>query len=883
MSRLISTLIPTLLVVTHVVPAHAAAQLAVESRPVRAVRVATPPAIDGDLSDGAWKSAPELMELIQRDPDENEPPSEVTSIRIVYDDDAIYFGVRLDDRMPVTSVVGRRDDEVFTDSFHVLLDPHHDHRSGAKFSVSSANVQADAVLYNDTREDSDWDAVWSSATKISPAGWTLEMRIPFSQLRFPKRDLHEWGINLRRFLARRHESDWLASAPRNESLGVSRFAHLTGLEGIAPHRAVELMPYAVGRADFLGTVDSQDPLNDSTETSLGAGLDVKYPLASNLMLSGTFNPDFGQVEVDPAVVNLSQFETFYPEKRPFFLEGATLFDFGSGGSNSTLGFNFGTPDFFYTRRIGRAPQLSGSGSYDWIDDANETTILGAAKLTGKTEGGWTVAVMDAVTEKETETLLLGDTRSESTVEPLTNYFVARLARDLSNRGRIGTIFTAVNRDVDRDTRLLRSDAYTAGIDGYWAFGNRDVIWEWAVGGTQVEGSEESIAATQRSSAHYYGRPDAGHVEFDPTRTSLSGWGVRSMVAKQTGKWRYNIQAESFSPGYETNDAGYMTRADTTATHATLLYGNPEPQGIIRQRHAWVGKYQNWNLDGDLIANGIYGSYFLLFTNYWDVTCQGGWAAEALDDRLTRGGPLTSDPSSLDFGCNGSTDSRKPWFASFGGKYARSVAGSRNQDIEFGLRYRPRNNISVSIEPAYSRSRSIAQFIRAVDDPTAMTYGRRYVFGDLEQRVLEIGTRLDWTFSSKLTLQLYLQPFVAAGDYLTVKELSRARTYDFNVYGTDRGTLAYDPARNLYTVDPDGAGDAAAFTVRNPDFNLRSLRGSAVLRWEFRPGSALYVAWNENREGVAPIGDFSARRDLEAISETESDDVILVKVSWYLPL
>jgi hypothetical protein len=883
MSRLTTALFPILLFVAHVVPAHAAAQADVEARMARTVRVATPPAIDGNLSDDAWKSAPELAELIQRDPDENAPPSEATSIRIVYDDDAIYFGVRLDDRMPVTSVVGRRDDEVFTDSFDVLLDPYHDHRSGAKFSVSSANVQSDAVLYNDTYDDSDWDAVWASATKITPGGWTLEIRIPFSQLRFPKRDVHEWGINLRRFIARRHESDWLATAPRNDSLGVSRFAHLTGLDGITPKRAFELMPYGVGRTDFLGTVRSDDPLNDSTDSSLGAGLDLRYPLASNLMLSGTFNPDFGQVEVDPAVVNLSQFETLYPEKRPFFLEGATLFDFGSGGSNSGFGYNFGTPDFFYSRRIGRSPQLSGRGRYDWIDAENETTILGAAKVTGKTEGGWTVAVMDALTQKETAELMLDGTRRESTVEPMTNYLVARLARDLSSRGRIGTIFTAVNRDVDDDTHLLRTNAYTGGIDGYWAFGNRDVIWEWSVGGTHVEGSEEAITATQLSSAHYYDRPDADHVEFDPTRTTLSGWGLRSMLAKQTGKWRYNFQAESFSPGYETNDVGYMTRSDTTATHATLIYSEPEPHGLIRRRNVWIGKYQNWNLDGDLIANGVYGSYFLLFTNYWDVTCQGGWAAEVLDDRLTRGGPLASDPSSLDFGCSGSSDSRKPWFVSFGGEYGRNTEGGHYDEIEFGVRYRPRNNISVSIEPSFERSRSIAQFIRAVPDPTATTYGRRYVFGDLEQRVLEIGTRLDWTFSSKLTLQLYLQPFVAAGDYLTIKEFARERSFDFDEYGVDRGTLAYEPATNMYIVDPDGAGDAAPFNVRNPDFNLRSLRGSAVLRWEFRPGSALYVAWNENREGVEPIGDFSARRDLEAISETESDDVILVKVSWYLPL
>jgi hypothetical protein len=851
---------------------------------VRAVRVSTPPVIDGDLTDEAWKSAPEITRLIQREPDENHPPSERSVVRIVYDDHAIYFAAELFDSHPVTAVVARRDQSVFTDSFTVNLDPHHDHRSGAGFSVSSANVQTDFVLYNDTSSDNDWDAVWASATKITSEGWNVEMRIPFSQLRFPDRDVHVWGINIRRFIARRHETILLASAPRNEPLGVSLYAHLTGIEGIRRHRTVELMPYAVARADIRGTVAAADPLNSATGTNIDVGLDVRYPIASNLTLSGTLNPDFGQVEVDPAVVNLSQFETFYPEKRPFFLEGATLFDFGRGGSNSGFGFNFSTPDFFYSRRIGRSPQLASGIPHDWIDSPTETTIAGAAKITGKTAGGWTVAVMDAVTTKESATVVLDGERRSLTAEPLTNYLVSRFARDLGNRGRVGTLFTAVNRDLDARSALhLRSDAYAAGTDGYWAFGNRDVILEWGVGGTLVEGSPEAIAATQRSPARYYNRPDAGHVEYDPTRTSLAGWGARTMLAKQTGKWRYNVSAQSFSPGFETNDVGFMNRTDTTATHAVVLYSEAVTTPLLRRKNFWLGKYQNWNFDGDLIANGAYGSAFLLFANYWDVSCSGGYGAESWDDRLTRGGPLTRRPAGYSGNCRGSTDSRRPLYVSFAGGGGRSDAGASDEWGMIGLRYRPRDNVTFSVEPEIARSTSRAQYVRAVADTAAPTWGRRYVFADLDQRAVEISMRLDWTFSSALTMQVYVQPFVASGAYTNLKELARPRSYEFDVYGVDRGSVSLDPARETYTIDPDGAGPSAAFQLRNPDFTLRSLRGSAVMRWEFRPGSSLYVVWNENRAGVVRRGDLDFARDLRGIGDTDSDDVFLVKIGYWLPL
>jgi hypothetical protein len=845
---------------------------------VRASRIAEPPAIDGRLDEAAWAAAEAVGGLIQREPDEGAPTSEETEVRVLYDAEALYVGARLADSRPPSTRLGRRDDFLDSDWFQLWLDPHLDRQSGAGFWVNPSNVQIDMTLFNDTWNDWSWDAVWSSATSIDAGGWTVEMRIPYSQLRFPHREEHVWGIDVGRIIQRNNEQAYLVHVPRTETGFVSRFARLTEIEGIRPPRSLELVPYAVSRADLRGTVDSDHPFTSSTEADASAGLDVKVGLTTNLTLTGTINPDFGQVEVDPAVVNLSQFETFFPEKRPFFIEGAANFRFGRGASNNSFGFNYFRPDFFYTRRIGRQPQLGIGG--DFVDVPGETTILGAAKLTGKTEGGWTIGVLDAFTDEETGRFTLDGVTGRAVAEPRANYFVSRIAREPSERSRVGMLFTAVNRDTGDELRGLHREAYTGGLDGHRFFGDKDVIWEWFVGGSLVRGSREAIAATQAGPAHEYDRPDAGHVRFDPGRTALDGWSAGTMLAKQTGKWRYNLKVESYSPGFDTNDVGFMTRTDLVASHAVVLYFDPEPHGRVRTRSFWLGKYQNWNHDGDLIANGIYGNASAELTSYWDVYAWGGAGAATDDDRLTRGGPVARTPAGTNFGVGFSSDDRKRLILSAEQGNSFDDEGGFSHSGYVGLRFKPTSNLSLSISPSYSRSRSAFQFVTRAADPLARsTFGARYVFAEIDRETIEIGTRLDWTFTPRLSLQLYLQPFVASGDYHGFKELARPRSLDATVYGVDAGTIAEDDGRFL--VDPDGPGPAAPFTFGDPDFNFRSLRGSAVLRWEFRPGSAAYLVWNENRADVARLGDFSVDRDFSALASAPADDVFLLKISYWL--
>lgn len=833
----------------------------------RAIRAEKAPVIDGDLGDPAWQNAPEITGFTQHDPNDGQPATQPTIVKVVYDDDAIYFGAWMQDSAKVTPLLTRRDNDLNkSDYFRVSIDSQHDRQNGASFMVNASNVQVDMVLYNDIYDDWSWDAVWASAAKIVPGGWIAEIRIPYSQLRFPSKDVHTWGVNFGRYTHRLQEAARLVNTPKNETGFVSRFADLTGIENIRPPRGFEMVPYGVARNDLHSRIDRADPFAETRTNRFDGGIDVKYGLSSSLTLTGTINPDFGQVEVDPAVLNLSQFETFFPEKRPFFTEGAQIFRFGQGPSNSRWGFNLGFPTFFYSRRIGRSPQVFPSADYS--DAPRETTILGAAKITGKLGRGWTIGVLDALTDAEdgffqrttveaSSGRLITD-RWQQRVEPMSNYLVARATKDYGKDSRIGAMLTSVKRLHNDDTRFtLREDAYFAGVDGHTRFRNKSWIFEWLGGTSMVEGSKESIASTQRSGLRYYQRPDAEHVELDPTRTSLSGWTMRTTLNKQTGKWRPNFQVHAYSPGFEINDVGFSTRSDAVSTHAVLNYVNQDVTKRFRERSFWVGKFQNFNFERDTIANGLSGNWSMSFTNYWYTWGWWGAQADRIDDRKTRGGPVVVNPSDHYFGGGFGSDSRKKYQFELWAEKTGDEDGGRSHMIGTWLSYRPTTALRVSLLPEYRVAREFAQYVTRVSDPAfTPTFGARYVFATLEQKTLNVGIRTEWTVNARLSFQLYLQPFLASGDYHDFKQLARARSAEYTPY---------------------------AGSVGNPDFNLRSMRGNAVVRWEFRPGSALYVVWNENRQDVAPVGDFNFRRDFSALPNAPSTDVFMVKLSYWLPL
>ncbi len=854
---------------------------------VHAVRTPTPIRVDGRLDDVGWQQAQRLTGFIQRLPDEGKPALGQTELQIAYDDDAIYVGARLLDGEPSRIVrrLTRRDVAADADRFSIFFDPHHDHLTGVEFRVSAAGVQRDAVIYNDVYQDDTWDAVWDSAVGVDDRGWTVEMRIPFSQLRFPQADVLVWGVNAQRIVHRTGEESWLSITPSNESGLASRMPHLDGLSGIPPARHLELLPYVTARTEHVDPPESGNPFNDGSRAFAGAGLDLKYGVASNLTLDATVNPDFGQVEVDPAVVNLSASETFFEEKRPFFTEGSQILSrFGKSGASEYWSYFFFEPQLFYSRRIGRSPQAPAPGPY--VDTPTTTTILGAAKLTGKTRRGWTLGVMEAVTGREYSRVSDGFvSRDDVQAEPLTNYFVGRAQHSLGSRASLGLLTTMVHREQgtpELADRLV-GQAYVGGLDGHvYLDPKHDWVISGGLAGSSQHGTEQAIDRLQRASQRYLQRPDAPNLTYDPTRTSLSGWTGNLNLNRNRGNVTVNAGLWGMSPGFDSNDAGFMTQADRAGGHGQVLFRKLTPDRFTRTRQLVVAKWWTWNWGGDSQGDGVQATTNLQFLNYWRYNLTLGWSKNTWDDRLTRGGPTTIRPGIKTVNTSVVSDTRKRFFLNASAVLSERNFNAWSHTFASSLTYQPSDAVALSAGPQVLRSQSQAQYLAAVVDPYAThTYGSRYVFGDLAQTEVSMPVRINVTLSPRLGVQVYMQPLVSVGDYGAITEFAQPRTYTFLDYGKDIGTITPVAGTSLLEIDPDAGGPAKSFRISQPDFNIKSLRVNAVGRWEFRPGSTLYVVWTRFGNDHSNPGDFQFGRDVSDLWGADPDDVFLIKVSYWL--
>ncbi|MEP6905273.1 MAG: DUF5916 domain-containing protein, partial [Gemmatimonadales bacterium] len=614
------------------------------------------------------------------------------------------------------------------------------------------------------------------------------------------------------------------------------------------------------------------------------GLDLKYRIASNLTLNATVNSDFGQVEVDPAVVNLTAFETFFPEKRPFFVQDRNLFNFGEFRTFNS----YGEPTVFFSRRIGRSPQRSlGGDDVAFVDAPQQTTIATAAKITGKTRSGWSTGILDAVTASEHADYVQNDilATSHAEVEPLTNYFVGRFRREMNQANTAaGGLITAVNRDLSDPTlaRMLRSSGYFGGVDLNHAWSNRSWLFDFAGGASSVQGKEDVVASTQRSSAHYFQRPDSKNLTYDPTQTSMTGYAGHLGLIKAAGlHWGGNLAAQVTSPGFEVNDLGFMRTADRQAFSTDLHYMENKPGKIFRDWLIAAFTNQTWNYDHDIIFNN-YASFFqATLPNFSNIFVRSDFSGPTIEDRLTRGGPVARMPHGISGEIDYATDRRKRYTANLGFFFSHDQAGASSQNYSIDFAVQPAPGIRVTLSPSLQKSHSLSQFITSSTDAMVLsTYGRRYVFSTLDQTALSFVTRADWTFTPLLSLQVYAQPLVASGGFRDFKELRAPRTFDFDVYGRDRGTIALSDG--VYRVDPDGNPNTInTVAFGNPDFNFRSLRGNAVLRWEYRPGSTLFFVWQQQRSGEEPIADFRFRRDYSALFRQKPENVFTIKATYWL--
>ena len=851
-------------------------------RTIAAVPAGGPIAIDGVLSESVWQSEGSGG-FTQRDPADGRPATEPTAVWLAFDRDNLYIAARMTDSEPdrIVGRLGRRDELVESDWFDVGVDPYHDRRSGYYFGVNPAGSIEDGTLFNDEELDATWDGVWESAARIDDRGWTVEMRIPFDQLRFRRRDVQVWGVNFQRLIKRKNEEDHFAWVPKEQNGLVSRFARLTGLTGIASGRRLEISPFALSKASLSPAV-AGDPFRTGHELRANGGFDLKGGLSSNLTLNLSFNPDFGQVEVDPAVINITDEETYYQEKRPFFIEGASIFEFGRGGPNVYRTFGWEEPDLFYSRRIGRGPQgrPGGPGFFDLPD---WTTILGAAKVTGKVGRNFNLGLISAATAREYAGVDVDGERSSAEVEPFTHYGVARGLKEFGEgRSGLGFIVTSVARDL-RGGALeasLAGSALAAGLDG-WTFLDKDKGWALAGWGavTSVHGSTEAMTALQLSSLHYFQRPDAGWVSVDETATSLSGWAGRLYVNKQKGNVVFNAGIGAMSPGFEANDLGYHTRGDVINGHVEAGYRELQPGRTFRNWTVTASYYRNYDFGGNRVGEYVYLDGKAQFLNYWTAALHLDWEPPKYSHWLTRGGPFAFYPAGETIQASLDTDDRKPLIFRVRTYYRYHPSGGYNYLIGGGLTWKPSPNFSLTVNPSYTWRYSEGQWVRQVVDPLKIsTSGVRYVLSDIHQKTVPVECRISWTFTPRLSLQAYLQPYIGTGDFFAFKELHAARTFDFDYYGENGSTIALDGG--VYTVDPDGpAGPAESFTFADPDFSLKSLRGTVVLRWEYRPGSMFYFVWTQKRADYSEPGDFDLWRDLGDAFRATGENIFMIKFSY----
>jgi hypothetical protein len=844
------------LLAVHPVVAHPA--IAQQTPPdstvrARAVRAEVPPVIDGREDDAVWRTVPATSEFLEFQPTEGKAPRFRTEFKAAYDDRNLYVFVRAYDPHPdsIMTALTRRDERGPSDQLKVMIDSYHDRRSGFEFAVNPVGVKRDYAMYNDAQEDQSWDGIWDAGTRIDSLGWTAEFRIPFSQLRYADQPSHVFGFSVWRDIERfKERTSWPLF--RGSKGGISsQLGLLTGIDNITRFHRLEVTPYALARSTNVPVTSAppgEVPWAQSQRAS--AGVDVKYGVTPNLTLDATVNPDFGQVEADPSVVNLSAFETFFQEKRPFFIEGTGLYSFDL---NCSI-VNCGGEGLFYSRRIGRAPQLFGR----YADDAspNVSPILGAAKLTGRLGGGLNIGVLEAVTGRVEGT-------NDRTTEPRTSYSVVRAQQDLrKGETSIGLIATGVNRKLDQWTSpFMRSDAFAAGANARHRWNDGRYELSGSVTGSSLRGTPEAMQLLQTSPVHLYQRPDAG-LPLDPARTSLTGDAEEVSFGKTAGQlMRFQTSWQRQSPGFDVNDLGYLRRANQQSFNNWMGLSWRKPTRAYRQLNGNFNAWGYWTSDGLPLERALNTNWHMNLPN--NMFLNAGTTLFSLGgvycDNCARGGPAVRVSPGVNTNFSIQGDDRGSVVPSLFTSFSRGDEGaSRTVDVSPEIQIRPLPQLQLDISAEWNKNDNDVQWLGNFTDATGVTH---YAFARLEQETRSVGMRVSYAMTPALSFQLYAAPFVSRGKYTNPRELSatpRAEELD------DR-YAAYTPP----------AGTSMGFDVLQ-------LRSNSVLRWEFRPGSTLFAVWTHGRDGFdGRFVDRPWRDEYDGLFALHPINTVLVKMAYLL--
>jgi len=832
--------------------------------------------LDGKAEEAMWHEAAVCNHFVQYRPVERARPSQPTEFRVVYDEEFLYFFIRAYDSSP-DSILKRlsRRDEGEGDQVGIQIDSYNDKLTAFYFLVNAAGVKYDALVsdQSDGEPDKTWDAVWDAKTAVDAKGWAAEFKIPLSALRFEKKEMNGWGLQVSRYIYRNDETSLWQFIPRDAAGWVRHFGRLEGIYGLSPSPQAEIMPYVAARTETYAA-EAGNPYRTGSASGLAAGLDGKVSLTNNLILDYTINPDFGQVEADPSEVNLTAFETYFEEKRPFFMEGRNILSFkltpGDGGSSAD--------NLFYSRRIGRRPHHYPDA--DYADVPGTTPILGALKLTGKTARGWSVGLLEGMTAETMARKTEQEQESTEVVEPFTNYLIARIQKDFDKGAtRFGAMATSTLRHLpDNNNLQLPQSAHTAGIDFVHSWKNRTYYLNIKGIFSSLAGSATAIENLQKSHLRYFQRPDAGYVHLDPTRTRLNGHGGLVNFGKEgDGRWNYTTWISWRSPGLELNDAGYLRMADDIFQVFWVGYRYYEPIGIFRNLNINFNQWSGWDFGGSSRYKGGNINAWTQFKNYWQAGMGINYNGEERDNHILRGGPSIKLPGGISIWANLHSDTRKKLVASLSARWYKTPAHYMNyRNIRLRVVYKPTDALSFSLSPVFSFNDNQLQYITTAETAN----DTRYILGSISQRTFATEFRANLCITPELTVQYYGQPFISAGQYKAFKYITSPGAERF----TDRfriipdQALRYNDSDEMYMVDEnlDGQSD---YTFGKPDYNALFFLSNLVIRWEYTTGSAIYLVWSQNRSDFDNTGKFRFEDDMSSLFEVYPHNIFMVKFSY----
>ena len=854
-----------------------------QNRVVEAIYITHNPGIhlDGRLDEEVWNNGIWQSDFTQHEPHDGEPASCKTRFKVLYDDEYLYIGARAYDPNPseIKAFLSRRDEYTHSDWIYVSIDSYNDNRTAFEFGINAAGVLHDIRRYDDGDMDQDWDAVWDGSAHIDDEGWTAEWRIPFSELRFTSSPDMEWGFHVYRKAPNcDNEVSLWNHWPKSNNGIVSNYGTLRGLKNVQSSNPVYIIPYGVGRADISENLET-DYHPDKYDLLARVGGDIRYSSPIGLTLNATINPDFGQVEADPADYNLTNFETYFSEKRTFFMEGANILQFPLGFGDGDMAHN----TLFYTRRIGRTPTVSAqtddTKEVEEIQSPHETNILGAAKLTGKTDSGISIGIMDALTAEETATVYYDDgTKDHPVVEPLTNYGLVRLQKDYHNgETTVGGILTSVNRKLDgTGITSLHSSAYTGGLDINHRFAENEYSFIGHLAFSHVMGDTTAIQRTQKHPSRYFQRTDADHLNYDPARESLSGYSAKAILVKNRGHYRGGTGFVMTSPGFEINDLGYYRFVDDIMSFLWLQYQDWEPGSVYKQIYINYNMWTSYDFSGTRKVFGGNVNYNGVFLNNWSHGLGINLSAYGVSPYFNRGGPAMRTPANWNVWTFIESDERKKVIWEMFGFYFKNKDNVKGIEVGQELTYRPLYNLHLSAQASFNVQDDTWSWIGKAEADGLET---QYIWADMHQQTLNLTFRADWTLSPKLSLQYYAQPFITAGDYSNYKRVANPMAKDFNErFENINDRIVFDEENEEFSLDLDRDGSAEYTFEGQTDFNYKQFRSNLVLRWEYFSGSTFYLVWSQGFTDYRSLGNFEFSRDVQDLFGAPGDNVVMVKMS-----